>query len=134
VALVDRVTGRMRKADRVGRTVTLRLRFGDFTRATRSHTLPMATAHTPSILAALRDLLADAWPLVEQQGITLIGISISNLSDASAVQLVLPFDAQATPALDDTLDRLRDRFGSSVVTRAVLLGRDPGLSMPMLPD
>jgi DNA polymerase-4 len=134
VALVDRVTGRMRRADRVGRTVTLRLRFGDFTRATRSHTLPMATAHTPSVLAALRDLLADSWPLVEQQGITLIGISVSNLSDASAVQLALPFDAQAAPALDDTLDRLRDRFGSRVVTRAVLLGRDPGLTMPMLPD
>ena len=51
VALVDRVTRRMRAARRVGRTVVLRLRFGDFTRATRSHTLPQATASTAEILA-----------------------------------------------------------------------------------
>lgn len=134
VGLVDRVTGRMRAADRVGRTVTLRLRFGDFTRATRSHTLPMATAHTSSILAALRDLLADAWPMVEQQGITLVGVSVTNLTDARAVQLPLPFDAHVTNALDETLDQLRERFGKGAISRAVLLGRDPGLSMPMLPD
>lgn len=134
VGLVDRVTGRLRKANRVGRTVVLRLRFGDFTRATRSHTLPMATAHTETILGALRDLLAEAWPLVEAQGITLIGISISNLTDADAVQLALPFDAHSSTALDVTLDELRQRFGSTAVTRAVLLDRDPGWSMPMLPD
>ena len=134
VALVDRVTGRMRRAGRVGRTVTLRLRFGDFTRATRSHSLPMATAHTETILVALRELLAEAWPMVERQGITLVGVSISNLTDDSAVQLALPFDAHCDSALDDTLDQLRDRFGTSAITRAVLLGRDPGLSMPMLPD
>jgi DNA polymerase-4 len=134
VALVDRVTGRLRKADRVGRTVVLRLRFGDFTRATRSHTLPMATAHTETILAELRDLLAATWPLIEQQGITLVGISISNLSDARAVQLPLPFDAHSGSALDLTIDELRERFGTTAITRAVLLDRDPGWSMPMLPD
>ena len=51
VGLVDRVTRRMRAAGRVGRTVVLRLRFRDFSRATRSHTLPQATAHTETILA-----------------------------------------------------------------------------------
>src|SRR6266540_665055 len=45
-ALVDRVTRRMRTAGRAGRTVVLRLRFDDFSRATRSYTLPHATAHT----------------------------------------------------------------------------------------
>ncbi len=134
VALVDRVTGRMRSAHRVGRTVTLRLRFGDFTRATRSHTLPMATAHTATILVALRELLDVAWPMVEQLGITLVGISVSNLVDDAAVQLALPFDARAGSALDETLDQLRERFGGSAISRAVLLGRDPGMSMPMLPD
>ncbi|MGZ4695248.1 MAG: DNA polymerase IV [Acidimicrobiales bacterium] len=134
VALVDRVTSRLRKADRVGRTVTLRLRFGDFTRATRSHTVPMATAHTGTFLVELRELLDAAWPLVEQQGITLVGVSISNLTDARAVQLALPFDAQSGTALDRTIDDLRERFGSSAITRAVLLDRDPGWSMPMLPD
>ncbi len=54
VGLVDRVTRRMRKAKRVGRTVVLRLRFDDFTRATRSHTMPDATARTEAILATAR--------------------------------------------------------------------------------
>src|SRR5438067_12124114 len=43
VGLVDRVTRRVRAARRVGRTVLLRMRFGDYTRATRSHTLALAT-------------------------------------------------------------------------------------------
>src|SRR6266542_28540 len=58
VALVDRVTRRMRAAGRVGRTIVLRLRFDDFSRATRSHTLLHATAHTHTILATARGLLA----------------------------------------------------------------------------
>src|SRR5207248_3792565 len=51
MGLVDQVTRRMRAAGRVGRTVVLRLRFDDFTRATRSHTMAQATAHTQTILA-----------------------------------------------------------------------------------
>ena len=133
VALVDRVTRRLRAADRVGRTVVLRLRFGDFTRATRSHTLPQPTADTAVVLQALRAVLADARPLIEARGITLLGISIANLDDARAVQLCLPFDGHGR-ALDAALDGVRDRFGTAAVTRAVLLGRDLGPSVPMLPD
>jgi DNA polymerase IV len=134
VALVDRVTRRLRSARRVGRTVVLRLRFDDFSRATRSHTLDRPTANTATILAAVRDLLAVAAPLIEQQGITLVGVAIANLDDDRAVQLTLPFDRRSHDALDHTLDRVHERFGSSAVTRAVLLGRDPGLSVPLLPD
>ena len=134
VALVDRVTRRMRTAGRVGRTVVLRLRFGDFSRATRSHTLARPTAHTDTILAELRTLLASAWPMIQERGITLVGISVANLDDDGAVQLVLPFDRHAGGALDAALDDVRDRFGSSAVTRAVLLGRDQGMQVPMLPD
>jgi DNA polymerase-4 len=134
VALVDRVTRRMRAARRVGRTVMLRLRFDDFARATRSHTLDQATAHTPTILATVRGLLAAAAPIVRQRGLTLVGIAVGNLDDADAVQLALPFDPQSASTLDAALDEVRDRFGSAAVTRAVLLGRDPGQAMPMLPD
>jgi DNA polymerase-4 len=134
VALVDRVTRRMRAARRVGRTVMLRLRFDDFARATRSHTLDQATAHTPTILATVRGLLAAAAPIVRQRGLTLVGIAVGNLDDADAVQLALPFDPQSASALDAALDEVRDRFGSAAVTRAVLLGRDQGQTMPMLPD
>ncbi|MBV8958226.1 MAG: DNA polymerase IV [Actinobacteria bacterium] len=134
VAIVDRVTRRMRSAERVGRTVTLRMRFDDFSRATRSHTLPWPTAHTELILATVRDLYEAARPLVNEKGLTLIGISVGNLDDDGAVQLVLPFDRRSGNALDAALDDVRERFGSDAVTRAVLLGRDPGISMPMLPD
>jgi len=132
VALVDRLSGRLRAARRVCRTVVLRLRFGDYSRATRSHTLPEATAHTETILATARELLAAAMPLIERQGLTLLGVSFGNLADDGAVQLALPLDRHR--ALDAAVDDVRDRFGSTAITRAVLLGRDPGLTMPHLPD
>src|SRR5260221_7159552 len=134
VALVDRVSGRMRAAGRVGRTIVLRLRFADFTRATRSHTLPQATAETQAILSAARELLAIARPMIERQGITLVGIAVSNLENDDAVQLALPFDRRDRAALDEALDEVRARYGATAITRAVLLGRDQGLTMPMLPD
>jgi DNA polymerase-4 len=134
VNLVDRITRRMRKAHRVGRTVVLRLRFDDFTRATRSHTLPEATAHTTTILTTARSLVAAAMPLIRSQGLTLVGVSVGNLTDDRAVQLALPFTRGSGLALDGALDEVRERFGSDAVTRAVLLGRDTGFTMPMLPD
>ncbi len=134
VALVDRVTRRMRAAGRVGRTVVLRLRFADFTRATRSHTLPQATAGTRTILESVRTLLAAAAPTIADRGLTLVGVAVGNLADADAVQLALPFDHHGTTTLDATLDEVCDRFGSGAVTRAVLLGRDRGPEVPLLPD
>jgi DNA polymerase-4 len=134
VALVDRVTRRMRAAGRVGRTVVLRLRFDDFSGATRSHTLPRATAQTQVILAAARELLATATPMTERRGLTLVGIAVANLDDDDAIQLTLPIDRYDGSELDAALDAVRSRFGSAAITRAVLLGRDPGLTMPLLPD
>jgi DNA polymerase-4 len=134
VGLVDRVTRRMRAAGRVGRTVVLRLRFDDFSRATRSHTLARATSQTHTILTTVRTLLTATSPMIEQQGLTLVGVAVSNLDDDSAVQLDLPFDRLCGTALDAALDDVRDKFGSNALTRAVLLGRDQGLSVPMLPD
>jgi DNA polymerase-4 len=134
VALVDRVTQRMREAGRSGRTVVLRLRFDDFSRATRSHTLPQATAGTRTILDTVRALLAAAAPAIADRGLTLVGVAVGNLADADAVQLALPFDHHGATALDTTLDEVCDRFGSGAVTRAVLLGRDRGLEVPLLPD
>jgi DNA polymerase-4 len=133
IGLVDRVTRRMRTAGRAGRTVVLRLRFDDFTRASRSHTLPWPTTSTHAILDTARTLLATAMPLIERQGITLVGIAVANLDDSGAIQLTLPFDRH-TGALDTVLDDVRARFGTDALTRAALLGRDPGWSVPLLPD
>jgi DNA polymerase IV len=134
VAIADRLSRRLRAARRVCRTIILRLRFDDLSRATRSHTLPEATAQTQTILATARDLVTAATPLIESQGITLIGLTLTNLDNDDAIQLALPFDRRWIPSLDVALDDLHDRFGSSTVTRAVLLGRDQGLSVPLLPD
>jgi DNA polymerase-4 len=134
VALVDRLARRLRAARRVCRTVMLRLRFDDFSRATRSHTLSEATAQTQIILAEARGLLAAAMPIIESKGITLVGVALGNLEDDGAIQLALPFVHDRATALDAALDDIRDRFGSGAITRAVLLGRDQGLSVPLLPD
>ena len=134
IGLVERVTRRMRTAGRVGRTVVLRLRFDDFSRATRSQTLPRATAQTGAILEATRQLLVAAMPTIERDGITLVGISVANLDDRGGAQLVLPLDGRDADALDAALDEIRRRFGPNAVVRAVLLGRDHGLTVPLLPD
>jgi DNA polymerase-4 len=134
IGLVDRITRRMRRARRVGRTVMLRLRFDDFSRATRSHTLPQATAETGTILVAARELLTTAMPIIERHGVTLVGVSVANLEDDRFVQLSLPFDPHSDAALDAALDEIRDRFGPAAITRAVLLGRGPRFSPPLLPD
>ena len=134
VALVDTVTRRMRAAGRVGRTVVLRLRLDDFSRISRSSTLARATAATGTILATGRAMLASAAPVVEHRGITLVGVSVTGLEDARAVQLPLPFSRGDDGALDAALDGVRDRFGTSAVTRAVLLGREDRLTVPILDD
>jgi len=131
--LVDRVSRRMRKAGRAGRTVVLRLRFDDFSRATRSHTLTQATAHSQTLLHAARGLLAATLPMIARRGVTLVGIAVGNLDDHGE-QLELPFDAYSDGQLDAALDAVRNRFGSTAITRGALLGRDPGLEMPLLPD
>jgi len=134
-ALVDRVTRRMRAAHRVGHTVTIRLRFHDYrTRVTRSHTLVQATSHTPTVLGAARRLLVAARPLIEENGITLVGVAVSNLDDDNAVQLALPFNAYAGTSLDAAVDAVRDRFGSRALTRAAMVGRELAPAVPLLPD
>jgi DNA polymerase-4 len=134
IGLVERVTRRMRKADRLGRTVVLRMRFDDSSRATRSQTLPYATANTQTILTAARELLTIAVPLIQRQGITLVGVSVTNLANGRGGQLMLPLDEHWTESLDAALDEVRERFGSDAVLRAVLLGRSRGIAMPLLPD
>lgn len=132
--LVDRITGRMRAADRPGRTVLLRMRFADFTRATRSHTMARATTATKAVLDAARLLLAEAQPLIEDRGLTLIGLSVGNLDREGYVQMELPFERQDRRSLDNTLDAIRKRYGTSAVTRGGLVGKGSGIEMPMLPD
>lgn len=130
--VVDRVTGRLRSADRVARTVVLRLRFADFASATRSRTLPQATATTDDILRTARQLLVESHATIDERGLTRIGISVTNLVDANAVQLAFDFD-RPPPELDTTIDDIRERFGTASIKRATLVNHSTA-DMPMLPD
>ncbi len=132
--IVDRLTRRLRDGDRVCRTVVLRLRFGDFAKATRSHTVGSATDRTAVLLAVARGLLTGALPEIEERGITLIGISLSQLRRTDDLQPELPIDWGEGVRLDTVLDAVRDKFGATSVARAAQLGRDPGWSTPVLPE
>jgi DNA polymerase-4 len=132
--IVDRLGRRLRDRDRVCRTVVLRLRYGDFTKATRSRTFRFATDRTSLLLDVARGLLAAALPEIAERGITLIGVSLSQLGRADSVPPELPIDWDDGARLDTVLDAVRDRYGATSVARATQLGRDPGWSTPVLPE
>ena len=112
----------------------LRLRSDDFGRITRSHTMPRATASTAAILAAARGLVAAAAPLIAERGLTLLGFAVSNIDRSAASSWSCRSRTPDSWRLDAAVDRVRRRFGTSAVTRGVLVGRDPGLEVPHLPD
>jgi DNA polymerase-4 len=132
--IIDRLARRLREGDRVCRTVVLRLRFGDFAKASRSYTVAAPTDRTAVLLAVARELLTTALPVIAERGITLIGISLTQLRRIDDLQPELPIDWGEGQRLDSVLDAVRDRFGATVVSRAAQLGRDPGWSTPLLPE
>jgi DNA polymerase-4 len=136
LGVVDRVTRRMRSAGRLGRTVTVRFRYDDFSRATRSRTLAAPTAATAPIAEVARAVLAAERSTIEQRGLTLLGLSVAQLSSVAREpeQLLLPLGPGDRSQLDDTVDSLRDRFGSGALVRGSLLGRRMGFEVPKLPD
>jgi DNA polymerase-4 len=79
-------------------------------------------------------LLATAIPMIERRGLTLVGVAVGNLENDCPVQLTFPFRGDNAAALDAAVDEIRNRFGLAAITRAVLLGRNPGLTVPLLPD
>ncbi len=133
LGLVDRVARRLRNAGRTGATVTVRLRFDDFSRSTSSRTLARPTAHTGDLLDVAHSLLRSRRDDITERGCTLIGVSVGGLDDNPS-QLLLPLDVTDTPSLDDTIDAVRDKFGAAAVKRAVQLGQRQRDPQPILPD
>jgi DNA polymerase-4 len=131
--VTDRVTRRLRTGERIGRTVTIRLRYADYRAGTRSRTLIEATNATAAVLETATELLDEAWADVSERGLTRLGIAVSGLTDDTALQLTLPFTKHDRHRLDEAVDQIRDRFGLDAVTRAPLVGR-PTIEMPLLPD
>ena len=139
-ALVDRTARRLREAGRACRTVSISLRFGDFSRATRAHTLAFPTDRTESILGAVRELIGESRELIEEKELTLIGVSLGNLARADTVQMELPLGqleesaVRDQAALDEAVDVVRSRFGEGVIKRASMIDADQGVPVPTLPD
>jgi DNA polymerase-4 len=138
--LADRVSGRMRAKARAGRTITVRVRFADMSRATRAVTLPAAVSTTAALHHAGLELLASARE-AGPNPITLVGISVSHLEQGETLQLELPFD-QGDPTragspigaahrmIDEQVDVARDRFGKDSVGRASVLLDKSGRGVP----
>ncbi|WP_275004411.1 DNA polymerase IV [Promicromonospora iranensis] len=135
--LSDRVSRRLRAKGRAGRTVTVAVRLAGMTRVTRSLTLPVSVAATLTLTEIAERL---AWSAIEDAApceITLLGISVSNLSDQRAIQLELdleptdpwrPGSAQgaARSAVDASMDAIRTRFGGDAVGYLPVVLRDGG--------
>ena len=132
--IVDGLAKRLRDRGSFSSTVVLRLRYGDYAKATRSRTLSAPTDRTEVLLGVAQQLLAGAVPDIHERGITLIGVSLSHLARADTIQPELPLDWNDGARLDTALDAVRDRFGAAAVNRAALMGRDPGLRAPRLPE
>jgi DNA polymerase IV len=121
-ALADKVAGRLREKGLCGRTVTLKIRYGDFSTRTVRRTLPVPTDAREPLLETALDLLDTVWsPGV---GVRLLGVGASGF-DERVVQMGLFEDAELrdpTPGkLAQSIDEVRRRFGPD----ALLLGRRP---------
>lgn len=134
IALVDRVTKRLRDGNRLAKTVMLRFRFGDFRSDTRSVSVADETDSTPELLAIARNILRNRRPEIETSGLTLIGFTLANLSTGEGIQQALDFTNNASPKLDIALDAVKDRFGTNSIGRAGLLSYEESVHTPVIPD
>ncbi len=132
--IMDGLAKRLRERGSACSTVVVRVRYGDYTAATRSRTLGTPTDRTDVLLASAHALLASVAPQISERGVTLVGVSLANLARVGEIQLELALDTHDGARIDSALDAVRDRFGAAAVTRAALLGRDTGLSAPRLPE
>ena len=125
--LADAVARRLRASSVQARTITLKLRFGDFRTITRSVTLPDPTDGARDVVAAARDLL---FQIDTAPGVRLLGVGASGLVDAAARQLSFEDGPQVQDAAERVADQIRDRFGSSAIGPAAAIRSGRGLRSP----
>jgi DNA polymerase IV len=121
VRMADAVAWRLRRDGRAARTVTLKVRFGDFRTITRSATLPAPVEDGPALARAAGALLAEVDPT---PGVRLLGVTASGLVEAGARQLT--FDDASRPSwheVSGAVDAIRARFGGRAIGPASAVGR-----------
>ncbi|MEP6665885.1 MAG: DNA polymerase IV [Nocardioidaceae bacterium] len=120
--LSTKVASRMRSASVAGRTITLKVRFSDFTTITRSRTLRDATSLTPEIYSTAADLFTALG--LERARIRLVGVRVEGLIDAARAtrQMVLGERPHGWEDAERAVDRAANRFGGSPVRPATLIG------------
>ena len=122
VRMADAVAARLRRHGLAGRTITVKVRFGDFRTITRSVTMPTPVSSGPVVARAAKELLAAVDPA---PGVRLLGVAVSQLADDDARQLSFTDTAGADwDRADVAVDRIRDRFGADAVVPATLSGPD----------
>jgi DNA polymerase-4 len=109
--LASDVGARLRTGGWTARTVTLKLRYSDFTTITRQETLRSSTATDTTVRDAALALLDAAW---SGSAVRLLGVGVSGLAEAPQLDL---FDRPAVDRIDHTLDALRERFGRDAIRR-----------------
>jgi DNA polymerase-4 len=121
---VTRVSAQLRDEHLMARTVTLKLRHDDFTTVTRSATLQEATDLDRELFEAVRPLFLTAFGTVRQRnrGVRLIGVSATNLTQASAPDLFETPQRERLRQLSRAVDRVREKFGDDAVGPAGILG------------
>jgi len=137
--LADRVSRRTREKGRAGRTVTVRVRFAGMHSVTRSHTLKEPVAATLTLTEVAEGLV---WSAIDDARapceITLVAVSVSNLTEQRAIQLELDLPPQdpwrpgtnagaARRAVDGSMDRIRSRFGGDAVGYLPVVLRNAGV-------
>jgi len=135
--LADRVGSRLRGSGQRGATITVRFRFGDYSRITRARTLPTPTDSTAvvhrtatelidSVLAPTSGPQHSATTVLGERGLTLIGLSISGLGRDAPEQLVFDFPGERSPRnTEAAIDGVRDRFGPGAIKAGSLIGPPP---------
>jgi DNA polymerase-4 len=125
LALTGRTARRMRSSGLAGRTVTVKIRFADFTTITRSRTLPKHTDVARDLYAAARATYRSLG--LERARIRLVGVRVEGLLDAQTPrQLDLLEPEFGWRSAEAAADAAADRYGSGAVQPAALLNRNTG--------
>jgi DNA polymerase IV len=120
--MADAVAWRLRRQGLVARTVTVKVRFGDFRTVTRSTTLPAPIDEGPAVTRYAQALLAGLDP---SPGVRLLGVTVSGLLEGAGRQL--SFDDAGAPAWHEAsgaIDAIRERYGTGAIGPAAAVGRD----------